>query len=512
MKVQKGGTPHSRFLEGLTRSAIVLLALLGAALTIVATRWPFRREATISSLEQVSLSDVKIGRFEKVFFPHPGYIAQNVAFKRDNAANTRPLARVGKITCQGSWWALLTFTHQITRMDLEGVQVYVPTHLPPAIRKHPEPKTPPTVRELFADGAVLEIDSLHPGAQTEHFDFPELALSGLAQNKPIRFRTLMLNRKLIGQLRAVGTVGPLTLRRIPETRISGEYHIRGYDLSRHRIVAGTLSADGRFNGTLGHADVGGRTDIPDFSVTRSRHSMGLTAEYKTVVDAIEGNVVIQSAEAHFLRSTLMAHGSISGRDSKTLALDVDGRQARVEDLLRLVVKANRPPLDGALSMHAHVVLPTKQEPFLRRVQLQGDFTINGAEFTKRTTEQKLNELSARARGKKKAKVAGGSEAVAAELKSAVKLHSGIATLSDALLAVPGAVASGAGTYNLLNETIDLHGSLTMHATLSKAAGGIKSVVLIPLDLFFKKHGAGAVVPVRITGTYSHPVIKVLLTK
>src|SRR6478609_6098771 len=128
MKVQKSASPHSRFLRGLARSAIVLLALLGGALVIVAVWWPFTREATRSSLEQVSLSDVKIGRFEEVFFPHPGYIAQNVAFKRDNAANTRPLARVGKIKCQGSWWALLTFTHQITRMDLEGVQVYVPTH------------------------------------------------------------------------------------------------------------------------------------------------------------------------------------------------------------------------------------------------------------------------------------------------------------------------------------------------------------------------------------------------
>jgi len=191
---------------------------------------------------------------------------------------------------------------------------------------------------------------------------------------------------------------------------------------------------------------------------------------------------------------------------------VDGRQARVEDLLRLVVKANRPPLNGALSMHAHVVLPPKQEAFLKRVQLQGDFTINSAVFTKRTTEQKLNELSSRARGKKKAKVAGGSEAIAAELKSDVKLQSGIATLSEALFAVPGAVASGGGTYNLLNEAIDLHGGLAMRATLSKAAGGIKSVVLIPLDPFFKKHGAGAVVPVRITGTYSHPVFKVSLTK
>ena len=57
-------------------------------------------------------------------------------------------------------------------------------------------------------------------------------------------------------------------------------------------------------------------------------------------------------------------------------------------------------------MHAHVVLPPKQEPFLKRVQLQGDFTINGAEFTKRTTQEKLNELSSRARGQKKAEGCG----------------------------------------------------------------------------------------------------------
>ena len=71
-------------------SVIVLLALFGAALAILAIWWPFTREATISSLEQVSLSDVKIGRFEKAFFPHPGYVAQNVAFKRDNTARHAP--------------------------------------------------------------------------------------------------------------------------------------------------------------------------------------------------------------------------------------------------------------------------------------------------------------------------------------------------------------------------------------------------------------------------------------
>jgi hypothetical protein len=85
-------------------------------------------------------------------------------------------------------------------------------------------------------------------------------------------------------------------------------------------------------------------------------------------------------------------------------------------------------------------------------------------------------------------------------------------ISEALFTVPGAVARGAGTYDLSNEAIDLRGKLAMLATVSKAAGGIKSLLLMPLDPFLRRMGAGAIVPVRITGTYSHPVFKVLLTK
>jgi hypothetical protein len=50
----------------------------------------------------------------------------------------------------------------------------------------------------------------------------------------------------------------------------------------------------------------------------------------------------------------------------------------------------------------------------------------------------------------------------------------------------------------------------MDASLSKAASGVKSLLLIPLDPFFKKRGAGAVVPVRVMGTYSHPRFKASL--
>jgi len=46
--------------------------------------------------------------------------------------------------------------------------------------------------------------------------------------------------------------------------------------------------------------------------------------------------------------------------------------------------------------------------------------------------------------------------------------------------------------------------LDMQAELSQTTKGIKSFLLKALDPFFKKKHAGAVVPIKITGTYGHP--------
>ena len=70
--------------------------------------------------------------------------------------------------------------------------------------------------------------------------------------------------------------------------------------------------------------------------------------------------------------------------------------------------------------------------------------------------------------------------------------------------VPGALAHLNGTFNLINEQINLHGTLDMQAKLSQTTKGVKSFLLKALDPFFKKKHAGAVVPIKITGTYGHP--------
>src|SRR5581483_7943275 len=100
-----------------------------------------------------------------------------------------------------------------------------------------------------------------------------------------------------------------------------------------------------------------------------------------------------------------------------------------QDLLRLFVTADRPPLEGPLAFQAHVLLPPGQQPFLRRVRLDGDFSIRDAHFTNPASQEKVNELSARARGdKQQVKAPPGPRQVAEEFQGRVALRNEIATL------------------------------------------------------------------------------------
>ena len=94
------------------------------------------------------------------------------------------------------------------------------------------------------------------------------------------------------------------------------------------------------------------------------------------------------------------------------------------------------------------------------------------------------------------------------------------TLSLAALKfrIPGAAVHLDGTYGLRSEVLEFDGTLRMQATISEAAGGgMRSVLLKIVDPFFKKKGAGTVLPIKVRGTREHPkfgldVVKALTPK
>jgi hypothetical protein len=81
-------------------------------------------------------------------------------------------------------------------------------------------------------------------------------------------------------------------------------------------------------------------------------------------------------------------------------------------------------------------------------------------------------------------------------------------LQNLVFSIEGATLMLDGTYSIRPQTLDFSGQLRLHAKLSQLTTGVKSLLLKPVDPFYEKKGAGAVIPVTITGTRDEPTIGV----
>jgi hypothetical protein len=253
---------------------------------------------------------------------------------------------------------------------------------------------------------------------------------------------------------------------------------------------------------LDRIEVDGKTDVPDFMVRTSGNPVHLKTTFHAIVDGTDGNTFLQPVDAQFDNSRILARGAVVSENKsqgKTVQLDVQ-TTGRVEDVLRLAVKGE-PPLNGAIAFQAKLQIPPGKEEVLRKLQLNGKFTVDQARILNLNIQQKVNELSHKGKGEPKEP---NTNEVASDFGGQFALNQGTMTLRDLAFRVPGVTISLNGRYGLLDETIDLHGTATLEARLSQTTTGIKSLLLKPLDALFEKKNAGAVIPFKIGGTRSHP--------
>jgi hypothetical protein len=187
---------------------------------------------------------------------------------------------------------------------------------------------------------------------------------------------------------------------------------------------------------------------------------------------------------------------------------------QIEDLLHLAVKSRQPVLTGRIALHTDFILPPGRDDVTERLRLSGEFDLSSAQFADADVTKKLASMSARAKGEPGEVAA----RVVSDLEGRFKLTNGVVSLSELRFKIPGAAVHLAGTYGLRSESLEFDGTLRMQATISEAAGGgAKSIFLKAVDPFFRKKGAGAVLPIRIRGTREHPkfgldVVKTLTPK
>ncbi len=219
---------------------------------------------------------------------------------------------------------------------------------------------------------------------------------------------------------------------------------------------------------------------------------------------MDGDVALQSVHAQFERTSVVAQGEVAkkaGSEGKTVSLGATELQGRIQDWLRLLSKADRPALTGAMNFRAQVRVPPGSRDFIERVNLQGDFGIDTASVTRTTTQENVNNLSQVAKGEKEKD---DPTSVVENLKGHVVLKDAIATFSNLSFSVPGALAHVHGTYGLSTEQVNFHGTLQVDNKLSKGSKGMKSFLLKFVEPFLKKKNAGEIVPIKIGGTFSHP--------
>jgi hypothetical protein len=157
-------------------------------------------------------------------------------------------------------------------------------------------------------------------------------------------------------------------------------------------------------------------------------------------------------------------------------------------------------MTGIVGLCAHVTIPPQIHPFLKKVQLTGNFGIDTGSFTKLQTQQEVDKLSAESREQDDRD----PTTVLSGLKGQVELKEGIARFTDLAFSIPGAVAQMGGNYNVITHKVDLHGTLKMDSSLSRTAHGPKAVIMKIMDPFFKRKPKGSEVPVKMTGTYEKP--------
>jgi len=492
------------------RVLIALAVIFVAVLVLFARYFPFSEKNVIESLRETFPSTLNVDHFEAVYFPHPGCKAEGITFRsKSSAPGSPPRVTIQKLTIQGSYADLLLRPHHISRVFLDGLRVQIPPLGDAGDFSGGYSASQTTIGEVVVNGAVLEFAraSNHPSLR---FDIHELSLGSVSAKDRMSYRVTMQNPEPPGEIRSTGHFGPFNALNPGQTAVSGTYSFDRADLSAFHGIAGMLASEGTFSGPLAHVDVQGTTKVPDFEVLRSGHAEPLLTHFQAAVDGTNGDVALNSIDAAYLSTGISAKGSVAERKGwagKFTSLDFRVRNGRIQDILRIFVSENRPPMSGVTGFQAHVTVAPEGRPFLKEVTLQADFGIGDGQFEKPTTQQSVDKLSETARGQKKAPQNENEnnppDNVISDLRGHVVLRNGVATFTDLSFTVPGADARMHGTYQVLNGKIDFHGTVKMDAKFSQSTSGIKSVFAKVLDPFFdKKHGS--VVPVLMDGTYHNP--------
>jgi hypothetical protein len=469
----------------------------------------FRSPVELDSLDVSVANGLRVqGRGLRIFYL-AGPTQPDLKQKQGLAA--APMLSVNTFTFRTTFHDLLHLRANLARVDVDGMELHIPPHSGAHVLhfKAPTPHITITVATIYCRNVKLVIETANPDKAPLTFIIPNLELTGIAPGHPMLYVADVTNPRPRGDIHASGHFGPWQGDDPRSTPLDGDYTFTHADLSTIKGIAGTLSSIGHFEGRLSHITVDGTTTTPNFSLDISNHPVPLETTFHAFVDATTGDTTLAPVTATLLHSPFTAQGTIMNLHGQghDIALTLDMPHGRIEDLLQLGMKTDPPVMRGAVALHAKLHIPPGPARVTQKLQLAGTLHIQSVAFSSAKLQAQIDSLSLRAQGQPAAaKAAANSPAtpqpnVASDMAITFSLANATLLMPSLAYQVPGAKVQLDGAYLLDTTAFDFRGHVRTAATASQTVTGWKSLLLRPFDNMLKKGGAGAELPLTITGSH-----------
>jgi AsmA-like C-terminal region len=439
--------------------------------------------------------------------PRMQVTGEGLTLRYRNRTDVPPLIQIARFSFNLGVLGIIHVPRHVKGVYVENMVITIPpTNRDPAPPLPAQSTRVPRVvfNEIVCNDTTLLILPKKAGKDPLDFEIHDLVMKNVGDQKPFDFHGTLTNAKPKGEIATKGSFGPWDAEDPAFTPVSGGYSFDNADLDPFAGIGGTLSSTGKYSGQLNQLEVQGETDTPNFSLDPVGRPVPLHTEFSATVNGTDGDTYLHPVRATLLHSLIVANGSVTraaGKPGHIISLNINAPNARLQDILRLATKSKQPAMTGTVNLRAKMLLPPGKEKVIRRLTLDGDFGVNDAEFASLEVRDKLENLSRHALGKPNDEDAGSA---VTDLLGHFHLEHDFAKFPHLNFSIPGAEVRLTGSYNLPDETLDFRGDLRMRAKLSQTVTGKKSFFLKLADPFFKKDGAGSVVPIRISGTREQP--------
>jgi hypothetical protein len=425
------------------------------------------------------------------------------------AGATQPLVAIANFDFQASIVGLFFKPMHVGTVYVHGLAIQIP---PREMRQQANPhsrhlgKIKIVVDKIVCEDSQLVIGTAKPNKDPKIFVLKHIELHDVGPNAPWPYDAVLTNAIPTGEIQANGNFGPWDTEEPGNSQVSGKYIFDHADLNTIKGIGGMLHSVGAYSGQLDRIAVQGTAEVPNFSLDTANNPVRLETSFSAIVVGTSGDTYLQPVQAKLGSSNFTCRGAVVNVKGQghIIDLDVDVPAGKIEDFLQLAVKTQLPVMSAILATKTKLHIRPGKESVSQKMTLQGSFTLRQIHFTNPEVEDKVDMLSLRAQGSPQAAKTGAAD-VTSRMLGKFEMGDGKLNFSDLTYTLPGANVRLAGVYSLDGNQFEFTGKVRTNAKLSQmVASKWKSLLLKPVDIFFQKNGAGAEIPVKISGTKSAP--------